>query len=436
MPIDCSNPPCERVLPASTVVSVFGDVGLNVNNDCSTTLLYLTDEAGLINQADTASGAYLSVDKRQRQIGSLFELEVHFSKCSRTYYELSKFFNYQHGELIRPRTVTIGYFDSDSETMVEAVEDIYNCFTCFYGLTHVAYKKDGTTAIYDTSDQVDLGSWGTQNRTITILPTADETNLLDVTETVTNAYKSKQADDKYAVYQFLNEECINELDGDCEPTATIVKTFGAQHVVLGGVVTSVSSSADDYEFNIKMKPFGGEKIGGVSVSQLTAEQSTYFSGVVPSLGGMQDAWSHHVNLYQNISGYRVFVEGMSSTGHFIDDLIHRRYIEDRLQEELLSLLVNNKNVSMSDLSKVETSIVTTIREFVKKGVISDTPEAINVKNFEKVFSSGNGWVLLREDIKQSNLDSRITPLFTFCYVRQGSVNFISIGLCETEIGVV
>jgi hypothetical protein len=205
---------------------------------------------------------------------------------------------------------------------------------------------------------------------------------------------------------------------------------------MAGVIASISNKSDDYQFNIKMKPLGGALIDDISTNLLGVEDSSYVTGVLPSLGGIQPTWSHHVNVYQNIAGYRVLVEGISATGHYIDDIIHRRYIEDELNNQLLDLLVNDRNVSMSDLSKVRTRLTVIVRSFVRNGVISDVQGAIDTSDFVNIFASGNGWVLSKQDTKQSNLDSRITPNFTFCYVRQGGVNFISIGLCESAIGVV
>lgn len=435
MPIDCANPPCERVLPASTIISVFGDSSTPANTDCSTNLLYLTDEAGLINQANAASGVYLSASNRLRQVSSVQEIELHFSKCSRTFYELSAFFSWSKGVLIRPRTITLAYFDSSAETMLEALQAIYDCYTCFYTVTHVSYDKNGA-ALFDTNAQLALAEWGSAYATRMILPTANQALAIDPSETTSIAYQAKQKGYREAVFQLLNEQCIDALDANCESTGAVVNSHGVQHLLMAGVIASISADSADYRFNVKFKPIGGIKLTKLSTAQLTQEELYYATGSNPHLDGVQPLWPHHINVYHNVSGYRMLMEGLTATGDFIDERVHRRYIEDRLNKDLMSLLVGTQVVSMVDTTQLRTTLTTTIRDLIRKGLISDTPKAINKDDFENIFLSGNGWVLTKAPTEQKHLDTRITPTYIFCYVREGGVNYISIGLCKGLLGEV
>ena len=429
MPIDCNNPPCSRVLPASTFISVFGDATVT-STDCSTNLLFLTDEAGLVNQADPASGDYLTTDSRLSQVCSIDEIDLHFSRCSRTHYELSAFFGWKRGELMRPKTITIAYFDSANESMLEAVEAIHACFPCFYTVTHVAYDKDGTP-IYDTAPQLELAEWGTAYGTRVVLPTISEL-LIDADETTSNAAISKQEEHTEAIYQFIEEECIPEIDADCVETGGVSNTYGVQHLVMAGVVASISSESSDYKFNVKFKPIGANELAGVSTSQLTQDELYVVTGSNPYLGGVQILSQHHVNVYHNISGKRFLLEGLTATGAHIDELVHKRYINDMLDADLMNLMTSNNVVSMADLGKLTSTITLTIRDFINKGLITDIPGSIDLNDFDDVHLSGNGWVLTKADTTQAHLDSRITPTFIFCYVRPGAVNYISLGLCDNK----
>lgn len=432
MAIDCNNPPCGRVLPASTIISVFGDSTTPINTDCSTNLLYLTDEAGLVNQSDDASGDYLTADNRIKQVSSAAEIDLHFSKCSRTHYELSTLFGWPVGEMKRPKSVTVAYFDSANESMLEALQSIYECYTCFYTVTHVAEDNAGN-ALYDTNAQLELAEWGTAYATRVVLPTVSEL-LVDGSESTSNAAISKSEGHREAIYQYLNDECVAELDASCAETGNTVNVWGVQHLLMAGVIASLSSTSSSYQFNVKFKPLGANVLIGASTALLNQENTFLVTGSNPSLGGIQTLSPHHANVYHNVGGNRFLLEGLTATGDYIDDRVHRRFIEDTLNGDLMDLLVNQKVVSMADISSITGSLTLTIRKLVSKGIITDTAGAIDLDDFEEVFLSGNGYVLTKEDTTQGNLDSRITPKFMFCYVRPGGVNYISIGLCESQLG--
>lgn len=432
MPIDCNNPPCGRVLPASTIISVFGDSTTPANTDCSTNLLYLTDEAGLVNQADGTSGEYLTTDSRTRQLSSAQEVDLHFSKCSRTSYELSSYFSWPTGDMKRPKMITVAYFDSANESMLEALQSIYECYTCFYTVTHVAEDINGN-AIYDTDAQLELAEWGTAYSTRVVLPTASDL-VIDGSDSTSNAAVSKSEGHTEAVYQYLNDECIPELDANCEETGATANVYGVQHLVMAGVISSLSSESSSYQFNVKFKPLGAGILNAVSTAQLTQAETFVATGSNPSLDGIQTLSPHHVNVYHNVGGSRFLLEGLTATGDYIDDRVHRRYIEDMLNTNLMDLLVNQNVVSIADISSITARLTLTIRSLISKGIITDTAGSIDLDEFENIFLSGNGYVLTKEDTTQDNLDSRITPRLTFCYVRPGGVNYISIGLCESQLG--
>lgn len=438
MAIDCDNIPCTKVLPTSSVISIFGSTETTVNTQCCTNVLYLIDEAGLTNQAVATSDPWLTTDSRTQQVSSAVDVKTHFSPCSRTYKALTKFFTWPEGELKRPSSITVGYFDSEAgETMVEAVTAIFECSSCFYVMGHIAYDKAGT-ALYDTADQIALGAWGTANEVLTVLPTIDE-NILLTTDATSNAHASKLAGDEYATYQLLNEECENTLDATtCLPTGETTNTYGYQDLLLAAVVGSADCDADSYEFNVKFKPQGGSCTLGVSTAVLNQTEVIYATGSNPLAEGVQPSWPHHVNVYHNVGGYCMFMEGLTATGNYIDEMIHKRYIKDKLNSLLMTHLVDSKNVSMANLTSIRGQVTGAIIGFVGKGVITDVANAVDVTKFNNVIASGNGWVLSQSNVTQANLTSRVTPAFTFCYVRPSSINYISIGLCQSniEVGVV
>lgn len=428
MPIDCDNPSCTPVLPASMLVSITSEPDAIQSTDCSTNILYLTDDAGLINQSDTNSGEYLTTDSRYRQISSQTELELHFDKCSRTYFELSRFLSVPVGPRLRPQTITVAYFDSDNESMLEAVQDIASCYNCFYTVTHKAFTKGGA-ALYDTDDQLELVEWGGVNYTRVVLPTVDA-NLTDPSEAASNAYKSKQNGHRQAVYQLLNEECVDELDGNCEPTGNIINVYGAQHVLMSGVIASVSMDGQNALFNVHASPQGGVALSGFSTARLTEQETWDVMGDNLHLGGIQQLHPHHVNVYHNVSGFNIFMPGIAATGVRIDELVYERYMRDTLNHELMKLLVDNQAVPMRTDTKIKTTLTSIINSFVSKGLIPNTAGALDKSDFNNIYMDGNGWVLERENLTDKNVNSRVYPAFKFCYANQDMTNYFSVAICE------
>lgn len=428
MPIDCTNPGCTPVLPASMLVSITGEAETPLNTDCSTNILYLTDDAGLVNQSDAASDPYLSTDSRYRQISSLAELELHFSKCSRTYFELSRYLSWPTGARIRPQTITVAYFDAANESMAEAVQAIYECYKCFYTLTHVAYDLAGT-AIFDTAAQLELAEWATTYFTRTVLPTVDE-NLIDPADTSSNAYQSKQEGHSHAVYQWLNEECVPVLDADCEDTDVIENVYGAQHLLMAGVIASVSMSGGDALFNVHAAPTGGIALNGLSTARLNESDSWTVMGDNLHLGGVQQLSPHHVNIYHNVSGYRILMSGLTATGARIDELVYQRYMRDTLNDELMNLLVSNQAVPMRNDSLIKTRLTSVIRSFISKGIIPDTAGALDKSKFGDAYLEGNGWIMTRDNLTDKNVKSRVYPSFRFCFANQDLTNYFSISICS------
>lgn len=426
MTIDCTKPDCITSYPASSVVSVFGELPQKMNGDPSTTILYLTDEAGVVDTATTGSPPLLSKENRLSFFSSHQSVNARYLKCSRTSLELLTFFSYRKGTLVRPASILVGYFDSASESMSEALAEITKCFTGFYVLTHVAYDKSGA-ALADSAQQLELGDFGNLSRTVVVKPTIDEANAIKSTDSASNAFKSKTAGHDYSVYMLLNEYCRKKLDASCNKTAVDEALFGSQHLVMAGVIAGISKDSANYQFNVKMKPMSGLNIG-VSTASMSLSDSRMVNGVIPEAGGVQKDWAHHINTYVNIAGLRVITEGVGATGEFIDDLIHRRNIGETINMSMLEMLTSNQNVSMSSLSQVRTNLIELINRFVRNGVIADEAGDVTPDDFDNVFASGNSWILIKSPTKQVHQDSRITPTFEFRYKRQGGTNFVSVYL--------
>lgn len=435
MAIDCLNPPCYPDFPISSIVSVFGSSPTVTNSDCSTILLYLVDEEGLVDQSDAGSDPLLSTDNRTIQISNTSQVDLYFSPCSRLYWELKKFLSWDVGTLKRPKTITLGYFDSDNETMLEALESIYSCNKCFNVVSHITYDKNGT-ALFDTTDSVDLAEWATLNGTkFAVLPTVDY---------ATTGAQLKDNGYTFSANVLLNDICIPELDANCEKTGNLVDTYDVTHLGLAAVLTSISDSSQNYAFTAKLTPKENAfpNLATTLVSDLATVRT--ITGVDPLAGGINPLANQYTNTYVSVNQEGQYWEGVTSTGKYIDEIIHQIYIKKSLERDSFELLNINNSVAISDLGILSNTITTAIRNIVSKGLISNTPNSINVNDVfnttglteENVVAQGEGWVLMVYGTTQTNVDTRISPTFILCYVRPGSLHFVSLGLCQSNISEV
>lgn len=423
MAINCLNPPCFPQLPISSIISIFGNKEVVGNTDCSMNLLYLIDEQGLVDQTVTGSSAFLTTNNRTIQIGSVEEVKAHFSACSRVYWELVKFFSWEVGVLQRPPTITLGYFDSTNETMLDAIQAITACFNCYTVFTHVVYDKNGN-ALYDTEQSTDLAEFATvSEKKFAVLPTVDYAvtgNLLKVSEY------------EYSATALLNEVCVPVLDVNCVETPALENVYDIQHLGLAAVLTSISSSSIDYSFTTKFTP-KNYAFSELSTALLDLAQTREITGVNPLSGGVNTLSKHYVNVYHSVDYIPMFLEGLTSTGTYIDYIIHRIHIKNTLEYEIFKLLRENQSVSLSDLTKLQNTLSLTVRNLVDQKLITDEPNSIDKSKFKDIFLEGNGWVVIKSPTRAVNINSRISPTFRICYVRPGSTHFVSIGLCETQV---
>lgn len=434
MPIDCLNPPCSIQLPISSIVSVFGSLPEPSISDCSNNLLYLTDEPGLVTQADPTSGAALSTSDRILVVGSSSEVDVYFSPCSRLYWELKKYFEWSKGELKRPPHIVLGYFDSANETLLEGLEAISNCFNCYKVFTHTLYDINNAV-LFDTAESVDLAEWATLQETkFAVIPTVDYVNTGN--QLLTGGYS-------YSANVLLNEVCIPELDDNCQATVNKVNSYDITHLGLAAVLSSISDTTNDYSFTVKFTP-KGDAFSNLETALLNLTDTRSVTGVNPFNGGINVLSNQYTNVYHNVGGTEMYLEGLTSTGRYIDEIIHRIYIKQRLESDIFDLFKNNNSVSISDLSKLQNVLALTVRSLVSKNMISDVTGSLNINSVldktgmkqSNIFLQGNGWVILNYNTTSENLNSRISPTFIICYVRPGSMHFASIGLCQSEIAEV
>ena len=438
---ECSVLPCRKHLPASSVVSILCNTqesNSTCSKDCSTNLLYLVDEQGFLNISDPADTTpYLTPDNRSVCITDISQITQFYTKCSRIYFELSRLFSKNAADLVRPSSVTLLYWDSTSEQMIDVIQDYYSCNTCYYALTHVAYDRAGTPLFDDGNNtaaiaamQLPISAWAMDTLVQPFFPiTTDE--LFNYSETVSVAHQAKALGYCNTTFVMLNVECPYVLDEFCEPTDVTAVTAGMQHLLAAGVATSRSSSTSPYVYNFKYKPKGGITFEGISPANITPTEFYNIVGTAPTLGGVQAVAGHHVNAYISIDGnYRVFADGVSATGVPIDHLFYRRYIHDSMTDSIMTLLMESDVVSLTDLSGLKNELTSLVRQFINQGIIDNTSGALNKDQFNAndIYAQGEGWVVLETD--SCGDGQRVTPTFMLCYQEPDAIDYVSLAICN------
>ena len=441
MPIDCLNPPCTPSLPIGFTIGMYGVEGTRDYSDCSMNLLYLTDNPGLINQLDPNSDVLLTTDSRVYRLETANDLALHYSPCDRLYWEIAKYFGWDVGVLKRPYSIVLGYWDSANETMVEAVEAIQTCNPCFVTFTHTLYDINDVP-LFDTVPSSNLGEWATLNSyKMFVQPTAQEDLLVNPEETSSFAYQAKFNKWCNVAFQLINEVCIDELDENCEPTGNVLNSYDINHLGLAAVMSSISEYSQDYSFTVKFSPKYDDQLdesqafSDLTTARLGFDESRYVVGLNPYNDPVIDpTYPHHVNIYHRVGQRDIFVEGLTAVGEYIDTVLQRIHIRNTLERDLFEMLHQEQYVSLSDLAKIQNQLTSTILTLVGQNIISRVPKSFNKTGFDdEIFLEGNGWVLLKTEQERKFSNHRITPTFTFCYVKPGVAHFISLTLCKDNM---
>ena len=141
----CPVQRCSPTIKRDYLVSISGTAFKNItaSDDCSTGIILLTDDAGLMDSDDASLGAFLTTDNRVKLITSVSDVSLHYKPCSSIYDDLMSFFGLDFGKGSRPRTIYVGYVDSDNETLSEAYAEITKCPVCAWQIVPTLYKKNG-----------------------------------------------------------------------------------------------------------------------------------------------------------------------------------------------------------------------------------------------------------------------------------------------------
>ncbi|NKB76254.1 MAG: hypothetical protein GKR96_04245 [Gammaproteobacteria bacterium] len=447
MPISCTTSACQVKLPYNHFIDLqYQDYTRVISADCSKNLVVFTDDAGLIDQDDSLSGAYLSADNRRVGVFSSDDVALHWSECSRTYQELAWFFNASIGAGNRPASITVALRDS-GESWVEAYSELTRCFSCFRWVTHVSHDINDDP-FHDLADQITFGLLARSDRKIPIFPTADSTALTaDFAETgsIPGQSGSTQSGIAWAL-MWHDAGCTYS----CDNGATIKDWYQPDHIMLAAVGASYGFSDANYNWTAFMKPPQGWP--GARTSTLSQNEIINVTGTAPSTGFMTDA-TRSVNVYvgseANTSG---FLEGITDNGYFIDDIAKRFAIEIDMMKAQLDFIhgatYNPGLTSEADLNKFDAIMLSKIQSYISKNIFPNRPPARIADNidqypdykwstrFSNIIAGGDGfaWVLARQPLDEQSVadqSQRFGPVYNLCFIGNRALHRPRIIICST-----
>lgn len=367
-------------LPYSRVVNV----SLTRNQNFASrrgfgTLLFLTSQE--------VTGE-LDATHRTKLYASLDEVAADFATSDEFYKAATIAFSQNP----RPLQIKAGFYDLDSTPVkaefIAELNTIYDADNDFYFITVEASLRD--TAIVQG-----LVEW---------VETKPKMAFIDSNDVDTQA---------------VNTNSIAGLNkGLYERTAIFYHTDATQYqaVAAAAVASVFNFDQADQAYTLKFK-----ELAGIAPIDLTSAKVTAISGFVPEIGQATGS-GNMANTYVNIGGQNFALEGSTLKANvFIDEVHATDWIVARTEEEMLSILLNNKRVpftneGMEQLASAARSVMNTAR---RAGLIA---EDINPEtgDYEASIEYTIPDVF---DVPESQRKARIAPEISVAFRYAGAVHY-------------
>lgn len=457
---------CPEICNADLAVDVmasFTDVDLtNVDESNCNGVYFLTDDAGLNDINVAASGAWLSTtDRRVRVVASLLEVAAHFSPASETY-KAAK----QHFDNVGQRGVvpfySIVFWDRGAETIVQALDAINTCNSCWTHLAMVHYDTTGATLMGST-DAIALAAWAMANEKISYLmsndPTEDDatssTNLsgtlnaagvIDVYVEWSTGTCGKSIDPVTGevllfavgdpVVDHLGDPVIDPLtgvqrisDGTDERTEL---TYYYSEFLAAGWAANVDLSQTGQGYSLAYKPIGGLGWVGVPVNAYTNAQVTGVTGIYVN-GVINPNNNGHANLYLQTSGQRGIFRGLTVGGSYVDHLHLKIHARRQLRAAVAQLFSNSRRVAYDDnrgRQRLATAMGSVLATLQVNGLL--TTDNQKWESTGPYVRKGVGWVVRQDSFAAQTVarkSQRLAPALQACIIPAGAVEHLPITLC-------
>ena len=262
---------------------------------------------------------------RSRTYSSMTEVAVDFNASTEAY----KAANAAFSQNPRPRQIKIAYRNTASAIASE-LDAIHAYDPNYYWICF-------TAEIRDTADQRAAADWAQSNTVLMGLETADvdtENSTTLPAASLAEYLESVSYDRAFAFYHpIAGEYPVPALFGYC----------ATRDLDQGNLVAAQRGSLNSGNaYTAKFKRLVG--ISALDKSSAVVQAAT---GFIPGLG-IDKAQGHSANVYVNIGGLDMVVEGNVASGAFIDEIHAGDWIVARTREALLSALANNPRVPFTN----------------------------------------------------------------------------------------
>ncbi|TGK04163.1 DUF3383 family protein [Leptospira langatensis] len=138
--------------------------------------------------------------------------------------------------------------------------------------------------------------------------------------------------------------------------------------------------------------------------------------------------SEHGQALQELSGSIYVNEGIATSGEFIDVIVGQDWVEDQLQTNLLSLLLNNDKISLDDpgIAQVESVIRDVLKRAGDAGIVARASSEDDLRlSDDKVYMS-QVFVPTRAEISPTDRANRTLDGIRFVYYLAGAIHKVNV----------
>lgn len=459
---------CPQVCQADldgTLISNFTSVDLtNVQDTICNSVLLLTDDAGLQDVTDVASGDLLTAANRTQLVASLTQVADHFTRDSEVYRAAEEFFA-NSGSNGVASFFYLGLFDG-AGTMVTSLDEIAECLPCF---THVAVVHELTdgTVIIDDAELDAVAQWAIANSRIAYLRSADPLtkNSADQTNLKARLFNNGILDVLVHYDEGQCEAAIDPVTGlpltfavgdpvvDANGDPVIDPETGVQRISDGtdviseiyypytefltaGWAAGVDFTQSGSWYSLAYKPQGGGGFVGIQPSILNLAEVGEITGRLPD-GSINPANNGYANVYVSECGQVGLREGISVGGSWIPQ-IHLNIFMKRQLKDAIAQLVYSRRVVAFDDAVGRAALVATLggimRDAQDNGLFTADPQ--NWLETGSYLDAGNGWVIRQDsfnDQSAARKNARLAPQVQVCFIPAGGVHFVPVTLCTLSV---
>lgn len=414
---------CEPDLNLTTSIQV-SDFTRAFDEKCNEHLR-LVDCAGLQDAGDLASDPWMTADSRVRFIASMDDIREHFDPTDEIYAAARLYFN-QGGATGVASGFYIGFWDSSAESIIEAVDAIEDCFSCWTHFTMPKVRKDGTSLV-DHPDILLVGEWVEARCRTFHFTTCDEENL-DITSTAHIAAQAAELSLDHTFAYYSKKQC--RIVRDPETGEIVLDESGEQQteewlpcydMLAAGYMAGQDFTQSGQQYSFGLKPLGGNGWTGIRPEGLTQGEVTQITGT-RSDGTLDPTKTGIANVYVSNKGYPSMWQGRSVTGKAHDHVHLSICVKNAVCAAIARFKANSRCNPYDPVGQALLVAVVkqTLQGFYDRGYFERVPNRYPPIDNTRATGPNNAGFRIDQDGFENQSDARrfarVAPLLTYCYM--------------------